>query len=202
MSLSGISYFKNKTFTFKSPLLNKLVSGVTRSRDIFYPGTLIKDKTRYFVEHSHCSVGIFVNRGFTSISTEVVYLHEESDDFLIRYAKRLLKNDSKIQINVIDKNNLLSTNATFKQSMKEFTAQFPDSVKITKLPRNNVGLQRFSFMLISFQAWNSLSESGGNLLENIPSTLIINKKTSRFHGLNGDNDSLIAQIDYADDLGY
>lgn len=202
MSLSGISYFKNKTFTFKSPLLNKLVSGVTRSRDIFYPGTLIKDKTRYFVEHSHCSVGIFVNRGFTSISTAVVYLHEDSDDFLIRYAKRLLKNDPKIQINVIDKNNLLSTNAEFKQSMKEFTAQFPDSVKITKLPRNNVGLQRFSFMLISFQAWNSLSESGSNLLENIPSTLIINKKTSRFHGLNGENDSLIAQIDYADDLGY
>jgi hypothetical protein len=36
-------------------------------------------------------------------------------------------------------------------------------------------------MLISYQTWNTLSESDKNELEHIPSTLIINKKTSRFN---------------------
>jgi hypothetical protein len=36
-------------------------------------------------------------------------------------------------------------------------------------------------MLISYQAWNILSLSDKNELEFIPSTLIINKKVSRFH---------------------
>jgi hypothetical protein len=36
-------------------------------------------------------------------------------------------------------------------------------------------------MLISYQAWNILSVSNTKELEYIPSTLIINKKRSRFH---------------------
>jgi hypothetical protein len=35
-------------------------------------------------------------------------------------------------------------------------------------------------MLISYQTWNILAEVNSNKLENIPSTLIINKKISRF----------------------
>jgi len=38
-----------------------------------------------------------------------------------------------------------------------------------------------SFMLISYQAWNLLSSRENNDLKNIPSTVIINKKVSRFH---------------------
>jgi len=40
---------------------------------------------------------------------------------------------------------------------------------------------RYSFMLISYQAWNTLTASSKKELDNIPSTLIINKKESRFH---------------------
>jgi hypothetical protein len=36
-------------------------------------------------------------------------------------------------------------------------------------------------MLISYKAWNLLSSSDKNELKNIPSTIIINKKVSRFH---------------------
>ena len=36
-------------------------------------------------------------------------------------------------------------------------------------------------MLISYPTWNIYSQSGFNELVRIPSTLIINKKMSRFH---------------------
>jgi hypothetical protein len=93
VSLSGIPFFKESTMFGNIKWLNKIINRVSKEQAFFYPGTLIKDKTRYFVEHSNCSVGIFVNRGFTAINTTLVMLHGETDDFLLRYARRLLKNN-------------------------------------------------------------------------------------------------------------
>lgn len=181
VSLSGISFVKTHSYWEKFDLLNQLVSRVTRSRDIFYPGSLIKDKTKYFVEHSKCSVGIFINRNFGSIRDVLVIIQHEKDDFLIRHAHRLLKNDGGIQVTIVDELKLLQSTDDFKSSFSELNKNYPNSIKIQRSARNSYSyFGKYNLMLVSYPVWNQLTNSNSSKLENIPSTLIINKKSSRF----------------------
>jgi len=182
ISLSGIPFFKESPLFQNIKWLNQFINNVTKQQTFFYPGTLIKDKTRYFIENSNCTVGIFINRGFESITSTLIVLQNESDEFLLRYARRLLKNNSEVTINIIDINKLASNNPVIRQSIHELRHQFPNEVKINKATRlSSTVLSKNSFMLISYQTWNILSTSDRKEMRNIPSTLIINKKVSRFH---------------------
>ena len=182
LSLSGIPFFKESSMFRNVRWLNKIINNISNKQTFFYPGTLIKDKTRYFIENSNCSVGVFVNRGFTSITSTLVLLQSESDEFLLRYARRLIRNNSEVTINILDINKLSSTNEIIRQGINDLRVQFPNEVKVSKSTRLNSGsLAKQSFMLISYQTWNILSTSDKKELGNIPSTLIINKKVSRFH---------------------
>ncbi|MDD4969025.1 MAG: cation:proton antiporter [Paludibacter sp.] len=182
ISLSGIPFFKESPLFQNIKWLNKIVNSISKQQTFFYPGTLIKDKTRYFIENSNCSVGVFINRGFEKITSTLVVLHDESDEFLLRYARRLLKNNSDITINIIDTNKLAATSELIRESIHELRKQFPAEVRVNKLTKlNSTILSKNSFMLISYHTWNLFSTSDKKELKNIPSTLIINKKVSRFH---------------------
>jgi Kef-type K+ transport system membrane component KefB len=182
ISLSGIPFFKESPLFQNIKWLNKIVNSISKQQTFFYPGTLIKDKTRYFIENSNCSVGVFINRGYEGITSTLVVLHDESDEFLLRYARRLLKNNSDITINILDINKLAATSHVIREGIHELRHQFPNEVKVNKLTRlNSTVLSKNSFMLISYHTWNILSTSEKKELKNIPSTLIINKKVSRFH---------------------
>jgi len=182
VSLSGIPFFKESSMFRNIAWLNRIINNISKQQQFFYPGTLIKDKTRYFIENSNCSVGVFVNRGFTSITSTVVLLQEESDVFLLRYARRLIRNNSEVTINIVDNNKLIATSQVIREGVHDLRLQFPNEVKVNKAIRLNSTLfSKQSFMLISYQAWNLLSSRENNDLKNIPSTVIINKKVSRFH---------------------
>jgi len=90
------------------------------------------------------------------------------------------QNDPKIQVTFHDENKLLTTEDSFIEPYKEFVKHYPDALKISKSKNGNGNFQRYSFMLISYQSWIRITESDSNKLNNIPSTLIINKKESRF----------------------
>ncbi len=182
ISSSGIPFIKETILFGNIKWLNKIINKVSQEQAFFYPGTLIKDKTRYFIEHSNCSVGVFVNRGFTTITTTLVLLQSASDEFLLRYARRLLKNNSEVQIHILDINKLVASNESIRKAIDELKAQFPNAVKMNKHSRISTSvLSKFSFMLISYQAWNLFSATNKKELNSIPSTLIISKKISRFH---------------------
>ncbi len=182
ISLSGIPFFKESSLFARVKWINQLLNKVTRTQSIFYPGTLIKDKTRYFIENSQCSVGVFVNRGFTKITTTLILINSDSDGFLLRYARRLLRNNSEVSIFIIDINKVLQNNEMMKNALEELRNNFPNSVKMIKSSKNNASIiSKFSFLMVSYPTWNTLSESENKELSNIPSTLIINKKTSRFN---------------------
>ena len=182
VSLSGIPFFKETKIFGKIQWLNQLINKISQKQAFFYPGTLIKDKTRYFIENSNCSVGVFVNRGFTGITSTVVMIQSETDDFLLRYARRLLRNNSEIVITILDAHKLTLSNAVIKKAFNDLKEQFPGSVKLIKPSKISSNLlSKYSFLLISYQAWNTLSQAGNSELNNIPSTLIINKKVSRVH---------------------
>jgi Kef-type K+ transport system membrane component KefB len=181
ISLSGIQFFNDNVRYSNNKLINKFLKSVRRSQTIFYPGGLIKDKTKYFIENSKCSVGVFVNRGFTTITTTVVLLNSPDDIFLLRYARRLMRNKIDASVFIIELNKITQTNAEVQQYMNELKLAFPVRFKQLKSSKNNAALiSKFSFMLISYTTWNLLSESDRGELSQIPSTLIINKKPSRF----------------------
>ena len=182
LTLSGIPFLKENNFSFKSKILNTILNKVTKSQVIFYPGSLIKDKTKYFIENSQCSVGVFVNHGFTTINTTLILLHAESDSFLLRYARRLLRNNSDVSIFLMDVNGIIATNKILSKAVDDLKNAYPNSVKTLKSSKNNANLiSKFSFLLISYPTWNILSESENRELASIPSTLIINKRPSRFN---------------------
>ncbi len=181
VSLSGIKFTKESTLFKPIQWVDNVINKVTRQKEIFYPGTLIKDKTKYFIEHSRCTVGVFINRGYKSTTSALIYLQSETDEFLIRYAKRLLKNNDKIRVNFIDENKLIHNNPKFKESFAEFENLFPEGGRVIKMPKNSTQISRFSILLISYQSWQNVCTEGADFLEDIPSTLIINKKVSRFH---------------------
>ncbi len=190
ISLSGIQFFNDNVRYSKNKLINKFLKSVRRSQTIFYPGGLIKDKTKYFIENSKCSVGVFVNRGFKSITTTVVLLNSSADVFLLRYARRLMRNNSEASVFVIDLNKTTQTNEEIQRNMNELKSAFPVRFKQLKSSKNNaVMISRFSFLLISYPTWNLLSESEKGELSQIPSTLIINKKPSRFNSQNNQKNS-------------
>ncbi|MDR3651735.1 MAG: cation:proton antiporter [Paludibacter sp.] len=182
LSLSGIPFIKESRLFQNIKWLNNIINNISKQQTFFYPGTLIKDKTRYFIENSNCSVGVFVNRKFTGISTVLVLLHSESDVFLLRYARRLLRNNSEVSISIMDINKLTSTSDIIRDGIYELRQQFPNEVKVTKLTRlNSTILTKHSFMLISYQTWNTVCTVDKKEMKYIPSTLIINKMVSRFH---------------------
>ena len=133
------------------------------------------------MEHSKCSVGIFINRNFQNIRDVLVLIQHENDDFLVRYAHRLLKNDAGIQLTLIDEQKLLQSTDAFKRSYTELVKHYPNSVKLQRSSRSSYSyFGKYSLMLVSYTVWNQLTHSNSSMLENIPSTLIINKKPSRF----------------------
>lgn len=151
-------------------------------KDFFYPGSLIKDKTRYFIENSACSVGVFVNRNFSKITKTLVFIDKPEDEFLLRYARRLLRNNGEVTIRIMDVHKLVDSNQSIRESIAALKEEFPTAVKVSKnMHVSSTYVSNYSFLLISYSAWNHYSASQENALENIPSTLIINKKTSRFH---------------------
>ncbi|MCK9311949.1 MAG: cation/H(+) antiporter, partial [Bacteroidales bacterium] len=93
-----------------------------------------------------------------------------------------LYNNSEVTIHILDVNKLAVTNESIGRFIVELKEKFPNSVRISNHTHvTSQYLSGFSFMLISYITWNKLTVSENKVLENIPSTLIINKKSSRFH---------------------
>jgi len=182
LSLSGIPFFKERAVFKNIGWLNRLINNISKQQVVFYPGTLIKDKTKYFIEQSNCTVGVFVNRGFSEISSAAVLLYSEEDEFLLHYARRLLRNNNNASVTIFDLNRVVASSEKVARYVEDLEKQFPASVKLNKQNKiNSNSFSKFSLMFISYQTWNALLEKDKSYLSNIPSTLIINKKNSRFH---------------------
>ena len=177
VSMNQDELMKENSLLDRIPWLDRL----TTKRSILYPGTLIRDKTRYFIENSNCSVGIFVNRDFIGITSLLIVLSEETDVFLLRYARRILRDNTAVTVQILDMNKMDGRVESVTKGIQVLNEQFGSRVKVSKITRLHSGyLERFSFLIISYQTWESLIQADVQALKDIPSTLIINKRTSRF----------------------
>ncbi|MDR0844462.1 MAG: cation:proton antiporter [Tannerella sp.] len=141
---------------------------------LFAPYSLVHDKTKLFIEQTHCSVGVFVDRKFIKANYIIVIINSVSDLVLLKYAKVLVRStDGKVSI--LNRTNFATDESeTILQKISKFVRETENSLV---LPEKSLMRETFNdqdFMLISYSAWNILSKECEDALQEMPSTLIIN----------------------------
>lgn len=181
ISLAEKPLFEDSKLFKRIPRLNTLLNKIAKHRTFFYPRNLIKDKTRYFIENSNCSVGVFVNRNFSGISNTLIVIRNEEDEFLLRYGRRIIMNNPAIVIDIYDINKLAVREGIIADGIADLKKLFPGKINMIKNSRSHAQIyHKHSFMLISYPTWTEMTAQDKTELTKIPSTLIINKKSSRF----------------------
>ena len=98
----------------------------------FYPGDLLKDKSHQFIEQSHATVGIFVNKNFEQATNVLVVLKHSKDVFLLKYAANLIAfNQASICISEISDE--IAKNRFSEEKVREFLNVHPQTM-FTKIP--------------------------------------------------------------------
>ena len=141
----------------------------------FYPGTLLKDKTKMFIKRSQCDVGVFINRKFTRVANVLIVINGSDDLFLFHYAAELLKT-THASGRIL--NRMLRTEVGYQEVVDRLFDYVQTHEGVEQLPESDFSLTTFddfNFMLISYEAWNEASESYKEILQQMPSTLIIHK---------------------------
>lgn len=141
----------------------------------FYPGDLLKDKTKQFIEESNCSVGVFVNRDFEKATDVMLILKETKDVFLFEYAENLiLENHSAIYVSELGDE--IMKNHLAEVTVRGFLNKYPQTffVRSTNMPVDLLSKQ--NFMLIGYETWLDVSQNQKRALQYMPSALIIKKR--------------------------
>lgn len=141
----------------------------------FYPGALLKDKTKLFIERTNCAVGVFVNRGFVRATNVVVPVATPDDLFLLEHARTLQKSTHGNLTFIYTAND-----APESEQVVAALTQFAETEKkVSILPHTSFSadlLSQYNFMLISYNTWNAISDRRKEDLQRMPSTLILSKK--------------------------
>ncbi|MDR1023275.1 MAG: cation:proton antiporter [Prevotellaceae bacterium] len=140
-----------------------------RTEKWFLPVELLKDKTKMFIEQSHCPVGVFVNRDFAGASKIIMVLDSEADLFLLPYAQTLLQSTVGSVSIVCRSSNYGQVEAPLGQFLKTVGS----STLLEEKDISGALLTGYDFMLISYAAWNDVSVNRKEALQPMPSTLIL-----------------------------
>ncbi|RHJ95210.1 cation:proton antiporter [Parabacteroides bouchesdurhonensis] len=160
---------------YRTSFYNRFFKRFKAPESWFYPGALLKDKTKMFIEQSYCPVGVFVNRGFVKATNVIVIINSEDDLFLLDYTRTLLKTTLGT-VSIINRtNNTTPGIDKILKSLNEFTKTIKQA---TLLPNKDLSADLFNgynFMLVSYSTWNDISEHRKEALQKMPSTLILSK---------------------------
>jgi hypothetical protein len=176
---SGISYSNSpediEANRYRTSFYNRFFRRFKAPESWFYPGDLLKDKTKTFIARSHCDVGVFINRNFIKATSIIVIFSNEEELFLLDYVKTLLKSTHG-SVSIL--NRAATTVAGYTHitnTIREFISSIP---RASLLPNKDLTAELFygfNFMLIGYNTWNDVSEHDKEALQKMPSTLILNK---------------------------
>lgn len=159
----------------KDLFYNRFLRRLRAPESWFYPGELLKDKTKYFIEHTNCPVGVFINRQFVRATYTLVVINCANDLFLLNYA-RTLQRSTNTGLTVL--NRLNEEHEDYQQVVKElyvFTELQQHGVISRENDLNQSMLRAFNFMLVSYNTWNIISQDSKKALQRMPSALILSK---------------------------
>lgn len=155
-----------ETFTKKDELLNS---------------ELVGDRTKYLIAESNCCTGIFFNKEFKSARKILIITLSVADSSLLTFAGRILSNDSKVEVTVLDAANLLSQSAEFSKEIEAFKVLSPKSANVSSSNNpDQAFFMEYDLMIISYDSWKKCVNDTKNVwLAYAPSTLIIKPAKSR-----------------------
>lgn len=160
---------------YRNSFYDKFLRHFKAPESWFYPGELLKDKTKMFIEQSLCPVGVFVNRKFVKASNTLIVIHFAEDLFLLNYADHL-KQTTDSDLTIL---NLLPNGAKdadiVSQKLFEYTELQHKGSLCSGNKLTQTVLSAYNFMLISYNTWNLVSEVANEELQKMPSTLILSK---------------------------
>lgn len=145
------------------------------AESFFSPGSLLKDKTKMFIEQSECPVGVFVNRSFVKATHIVLIVASQNDLFLLNYARTLVKSTGGSTSLVNKTSSTTPGSEEIKAAFEEFIKTVPRSAIHPAKELSRQLFDGYNFMLISYHTWNDVSEHRKHALQLMPSTLILSK---------------------------
>lgn len=161
---------------YRASFYNKYFKRLKAPESWFYPGALLKDKTKMFIEQSDCPVGVFINRGFVKASNVILIIQSEEDLFLLEYARTLLKSTHGSVAVLNTTRSTTPGSETILRTLEEFIHTVSQSSILPDTDLTPELLNNYNFMLISYKTWNDVSEHRKKALQRMPSTLILSKK--------------------------
>ena len=154
----------------------RLIFGKSMNNAILSPGSLIKDKTKEFMENSSCSVGVFVNRGFIRAENILAVFNSEKDLVLLDYVRTLQKSTNGF-VQLMDR---VSPTSNESEVVVSHLHKYVKTASETVIPfeKNLTAdiLKAANLMIVSYDTWQILTEECGDVLMDMPSTFIIRHK--------------------------
>lgn len=180
---AGISYSDSPddiaANRYRTSFYNRYFKRLKAPESWFYPGALLKDKTKMFIERSNCDVGVFINRNFVRASNVLVIIGSEEDLFLLEYTATMLKTTHG-SASIVNKTS--TTTPGFEHiadALRSFTETVPESALLPDKDLTSELFGGFNFMLVGYNTWNDISEHRKEALQQMPSTLILNKNQNQ-----------------------
>ena len=119
------------------------------------------------------SVGILIDKNFTTVDHVIVPVFEQEDIFLSDYIQKLIHN-SNSQVTVVDFKNSLKTNEVFREKLRLLEQQAPNHLVIyNEQELTEEVWQKQDLMLINLAVWEDLVAKGAAWVKNAPSTLLL-----------------------------
>jgi Kef-type K+ transport system membrane component KefB len=144
---------------------------------LFYPGSLIKDKTRDFIEKSNCAVGVFANRGFIRAENILAVFNSGEDLALLDYVASLQRSTQGF----VKLMNRVSPTSADSETVASALSAYLTKATETAIPfeKNLTSdiLKEADLMLVSYDTWLTLSEECKDTLQDMPSTFIIRHRS-------------------------
>ena len=135
-------------------------------------GQLFNDKTRRFFKETDCNVGIFVNRNFGKPSRIAIVIGAKESFSLLPYAQRMASfNKGRVvvlRLAALWENEQATLPAVYATEENEVPVQVVETIPMG-----------VDFLMVSYATWQSISAECPEVLEQLPSTLIMELKDSR-----------------------
>ncbi|HRF79165.1 MAG TPA: cation:proton antiporter [Flavobacteriales bacterium] len=160
-------------FTSRALDPTKLLGTLTGQNSLRPVDDQLDERVRQFIEDVQCSVGVFLDKGYTTADHVLLPVFAPVDLFLFNYAERFMQR-ANAHITVLDAAGLVSREPSFNAVAQRLTKVAPD--RVTIIDRRIVDqalLQRHSLLLISYASWTRLAASRSVWLAQVPSTLIL-----------------------------
>lgn len=160
---------------YTDTLYNRYLKRFKAPESWFYPGALLKDKTKLFIERTNCTVGVFVNRNFVKATNIIIPVANREDLFLLHYAAPLLKSTHGT-ITLLYQSDGDPEDPEVITGLSLFDKEHKGVSFLQNQQLSAELLSQYNFMLISYPTWNKISDYKKDELQRMPSTLILNEK--------------------------